>query len=323
MAIKHNKAEFYFGNKWAMDGSTWRVRWNVETGALYAVDVILPWRQVLLGTFETLAEVESVMGEWDQPDCPHYHDLTALMERAHEMEKEIPKCHCGATPEMVDAGKAFYVRCGVCKFRGKPAYLEGLAIRAWKFALRDYAKRSKEIEIDYGFNWSTKFDKKSWRVSWDPGTGMLYAFQAGEPGTPDRIIHLYTAETREQADAAMGDWANPECPYYGNLNALRAHISAPLSYNWDWSEVQFRVRESGDEREWEEIPVKMYSDYWVPESSPQFSAGLVAAWLLNKVLRENKRKGVERSVSVRYNLVGSYQGHYVDFTVTEGSMGIR
>ena len=75
------------------------------------------------------------------------------------------------------------------------------ALDTWRAA--DPARNSPDV--DYGMSWSSKQEPECrWRVSWNTGSGDLYAVDVGE----QTVIELGHCTSREDADTAIEDWAN-------------------------------------------------------------------------------------------------------------------
>ncbi len=80
-----------FGWMWTMDGKTgwgWLVAWDPKTGVLYTYNRLLK-EKLPLGVFKTREEVDVVMGEWDNPKCSCFHNLSKLIQRIHQLEKIV------------------------------------------------------------------------------------------------------------------------------------------------------------------------------------------------------------------------------------------
>lgn len=73
-------------------------------------------------------------------------------------------------------------------------------LNAWRAA--DPARQSPDV--DYGMSWSSKLEpERRWRVSWNTGSGDLYAVTGGD----DEVMDLGHYDTRSDADRAIEDWA--------------------------------------------------------------------------------------------------------------------
>ena len=75
-------------------------------------------------------------------------------------------------------------------------------------------------EIDFGATWTTEAAPGvEWRVSWNPGSGELYA--ARRDGTAVEILARYATE--HAATEAVTGWATA-APQPDGLDTLRAHL---------------------------------------------------------------------------------------------------
>ena len=73
------------------------------------------------------------------------------------------------------------------------------ALDAWRAA--DPARQSPDV--DYGMSWSsTREPERRWRISWNTGSGDLYAVD----GIDETVIDLGNHTTRGDAGRAIGDW---------------------------------------------------------------------------------------------------------------------
>lgn len=166
---------------------------------------------------------------------------------------------------------------------------------------------NKRPEVDYGYRWT--IDGRpglTWRVSWDPETGMLYAYQPGNVNEPAQLVHLCAVRTKKEADALMGNWANPNCHYHQNIFRLRVHCCAAGDMP---AKINIRFRRKSDHRKWEEIPVsvRLYCD---DQPIALHAGNRAAQWLINKSTNDD-----DRIVEVRFNMNDSSQGHYVSAPV--------
>lgn len=73
---RSGSAQVDFGAWWEMGGSNWRVAWIQNTGELYAAELGLSDRFLLLGKFATKKEVNQTMQRWNEGA-----DLAALLRR--------------------------------------------------------------------------------------------------------------------------------------------------------------------------------------------------------------------------------------------------
>jgi hypothetical protein len=75
-------------------------------------------------------------------------------------------------------------------------------------------------EIDFGVWWRLH-DDRPWRVSWNQQTGVLYTVQQG---TGEQWT-LAVLPDRQQVEALLHGWADPESPIYCDLQALMQRIA--------------------------------------------------------------------------------------------------
>ena len=165
----------------------------------------------------------------------------------------------------------------------------------------------KHTEVDFGYHWTMngRPGQPSWRVSWDPEVGMLYAYQpALVPNEPNKLVFLAEVRVRQEVDRLMGDWSNPDNPKHGNLWHLRMNIVGAAEWP---AKIQIKVRRQNDKQRWEEIPVS-YSLYCGDHTDTECIAigNLAASWIIDR----DTNRILDRIVEVRYNLVDSTQGHY-------------
>jgi hypothetical protein len=74
--LREKSGEVNFGAWWELEGARWRVSWIEATGELYAAEVGVTDRFVVLGRFENKKDINQKMQHWFEGG-----NLDALIQR--------------------------------------------------------------------------------------------------------------------------------------------------------------------------------------------------------------------------------------------------